>query len=191
MECENCGSDVPEGAKFCPACGKQADDALTGEGQAAAVQGQEAPSAAQPPTAPGPPPGSAAAPAPPPAPPPAAPSVQGAQPQTTPPGYYPPPGMPAYAPQPGVHYVRNNPLCVASLIIGIAAIVFLWGPFLGIAIAAAGIICGVLGMQQVNARPQEFRGHGLGMAGVILSATGGFFSLVLTALLWTRVWWWR
>jgi hypothetical protein len=103
--------------------------------------------------------------------------------------YPPPPGMPGYPPA-GV-YIRNNPLCVASLILGIASIVFLWGPFFGIGLAIAGVICAVMGMNQVKERPQEFTGHNLGQIGLVLSIIGGVLSLLVDAFVWTRVWWWR
>lgn len=111
-----------------------------------------------------------------------------------PPGVPPPPAPPYVPPQPGAYpgvpVARNNPLCVASLAIGVASIVFLCGPFFGVPLAVAGIICGVMGMRQVDESPREFTGRGLGQAGFILSIVGGSLSILLHTLWWGRIWWW-
>ena len=105
-----------------------------------------------------------------------------------------PPGTPFISPPPGAYpgvpVARNNPLCVASLAIGVASIIFLCGPFFGVPLAVAGIICGVMGMRQVDESPREFTGRGLGQAGLVLSIAGGCLSILLHVVWWGRVWWW-
>ncbi|MBU4301709.1 MAG: DUF4190 domain-containing protein [Actinobacteria bacterium] len=121
-----------------------------------------------------------------------------AQPPPPGPGAVPPPPGPPLPPliptppgaYPGVPVARNNPLCVASLAIGVASIVFLCGPFFGVPLAVAGIICGVMGMRQVDESPREFTGRGLGQAGLVLSIAGGCLSILLHVVWWGRVWWW-
>ena len=98
-----------------------------------------------------------------------------------------PPGPGAY---PGAPVLRNSPLCIASLAIGIATIVCLWGPFVGVVLAVGGIICGVMGMRQVDESPQEFTGRGMGQAGFILSIVGGCLSVLLSFVWWGGRWWW-
>lgn len=68
--------------------------------------------------------------------------------------------------------------------------IFMWGPFLGILLAVAGIIFAKFGMDQVDDNPQLYTGRNLGLAGLILSIAGGSLSLLLHAFLWTRIWWW-
>jgi hypothetical protein len=106
-----------------------------------------------------------------------------------PPGVARPGAMPPGA-YPFVPVARNNVLCVASLAVGIASVVFLCGPFFGIPLAIAGIICGVMGMRQVDENPGEFIGRGLGQAGLILSIVGGSLGILLHAVWWGRMWWW-
>lgn len=185
MQCENCGADVPGGAKFCPSCGT-----TTGTPRA---PGAEVTSSAPPGTPPGPAAGEVP---PPPVSPPAGAGAYSQQP--TPPGPVQPPGGP-YPPHPGApplpqgpySYVRNNPLCVAALVLGIASLVFLWGPFFGLGVAAGGIICAVLGMGQVDQSPQLYKGKNLAQVGLVLSIIGGALSIIWHVFWWSRMWWWH
>lgn len=183
MDCEKCGAGVPEGARFCPSCGSAAGSARE--------PGGEAPTTAVPPV---PPPVTAAGPVPPPPVP--TPSGDARSQRPTPPGAVPPPGG-TFPPPPGAppfprgpyQYVRNNPLCVAALVLGIASLVLLWGPFFGLGIAGAGIVCAIIGIGQVDQDPEVFRGKNLGQAGLVLSIIGAVLSIIWHVFWWSRMWW--
>jgi hypothetical protein len=68
---------------------------------------------------------------------------------------------------------RTHPLAIASLVTGILAIV----PgcccgFLGIPLAIAAVITGILGMNKINADPNQFKGKGLAIAGLVCGGLG-------------------
>lgn len=102
------------------------------------------------------------------------------QPYPTPPPapYGPPlayPGPPAY---PGMQ--RSAGLCVAALIAGILAWLI---PFVGPLLAVLAIVLGALGIREVNRRPQELSGRGMGIAGLVLGITGLAVSVLIIVLL--------
>jgi len=79
---------------------------------------------------------------------------------------------------------------VASLVLGIASLVFLWGPFFGIGIAGAGIVCAIIGMNQADENPGIYTGRSFGQTGLILSIIGGSLSVILHVFWWSHAWWW-
>lgn len=161
MDCEKCGADVPGGANFCPSCGAAA---VSGR-----APGEEAAGAAPSFQPAGPPPG--------PVPPPT--------------GFHqPPPVAPPYQ-QGQYRYVRNNPLCVAALVLGIASVVFLCGWFFGLGIAAAGIVCAVMGKGQVDQNPEAYTGRNLAQAGLVLSIIGAALNIIWNVVWLSRAWLWR
>lgn len=95
-----------------------------------------------------------------------------------PPGGYPP-----------ARTTPNSPLCIAALAVGIASILFFWGPFAGILIAVAGVIFGIMGMKQVDENPGQYEGKGMAVAGLVMSITGGVLGLTLQGI-WFRTWLW-
>jgi competence protein ComGC len=90
----------------------------------------------------------------------------------------PPPGYPGSPFVPGLK--RSAGLCVAALILGILA----WAiPFVGPLLAVLAIIFGALGIREVNRKPQELSGKGMGVAGLVLGITGLVVSILVIVLM--------
>lgn len=92
-----------------------------------------------------------------------------------------PPGYPPYAGGP-IPPARPQGLAVAALVLGIAAFVSAWIPFLGLLVALVGAVIGVMAL--VRRQPK-----GLAVTGTVLSGLGLVWALVVTislsALIWT------
>lgn len=107
-------------------------------------------------------------------------------------GYRPPPVAPiVYSPPAGpvpplgVPYqpiLKNNPYCVAALVLGIMSLIFLFGPVLGAIMGVVGIFLAKAGMEQVDADPGMFTGRDMGKAGLILSIIGVSLNAVFVVL---------
>jgi hypothetical protein len=109
-------------------------------------------------------------------------SPSAADPWTAPQGPYQPPaaqhGYQAYRTPAAA---RNNPVAIAALVCGIAQ--FLGGLLLvgNIVLAIPAVICGAIGLRQVNQRGE--RGRGMAIAGLVLGILGvGYFLLVVIVL---------
>lgn len=201
MNCPNCGKEIIQGSMYCPSCGTAVGSAqpapppppVTGQ------QGTSGPTQTPtPPTAPGsqqqgqdagyqgaaggvnpPPPG-------------------GAQQSFQPPPVPPPPGTPGgqVPPPPGTPYqnvLKNSPLCIAALVLGIASLLFIFGPILGTILGIAGIILGKIGMDQVDENPGLYTGRNMGQVGMVLSIIAVVLNVLLTIArytIWsTRIFW--
>lgn len=97
------------------------------------------------------------------------------------------PGMVPPAPYPSqqlvVHHTisgpGNNGLCVASMVLGIIAIVFMFIPFVnfvGLILAILAVVFGAIGIPSSGKKSQS--GKGMGIAGLVL----GVISLALTLI---------
>lgn len=102
-----------------------------------------------------------------------------------PPGYGPPPG--GYGPPPPGGFgppggppgmmmggPRFNPLAITSLVLGILSIPscccwFVGAPF---AIAGAGLVLGIIALNKIRKSPQEWKGGGMAIAGVVCASIG-------------------
>ena len=137
-----------------------------------------------------PPPPPATNPYAPPAPPatPPAPSVPQAPPPAyqmppPPPGYQAPtyaaPGYPAGNPSPG-----HGGLAITALVIAIVALVFCWIPFLGIVLALAGLILGIVAWAGAG---NKNRPKGMGVAATVVSIVALLGAIAVTALV---IWVW-
>jgi competence protein ComGC len=69
---------------------------------------------------------------------------------------------------PGLPQPRNNKLAVSSLVLGILSLV-LCG--IGVLFAIPGLICGFTGMSRVKKSGGLEKGHGLALAGTVMSGT--------------------
>ncbi|MBN1289577.1 MAG: DUF4190 domain-containing protein [Actinobacteria bacterium] len=103
-----------------------------------------------------------------------------------PPPVPPPPGIPGgtVPPPPGMPYqnvLRNNSMCIAALVLGIASLVFVFGPMFGTLLGIAGIILGKIGMDQVDERPDIYTGRNMGQVGFVLSIIGVALNVLFTA----------
>jgi Domain of unknown function (DUF4190) len=78
-------------------------------------------------------------------------------------------------------------MAVASMVLGILAILIGWIPFvgwfLGSVLALLAIILGAVALSSVNKRPDEFGGKGMALTGLVL----GIVSIGLTILFWIIV----
>ena len=99
-------------------------------------------------------------------------------------GQYPPPGQYGYQQSP--YYPpgavpRNNPLAIAALVCGIAQ--FVLGLVLvgNILLAIPAIICGALGLRQINQRGE--RGRGMAIAGLVLGILGVVYFVIIVLVI--------
>ena len=87
-------------------------------------------------------------------------------------GYVPPPPM-GYTPGPAAFAgARNDGLGIASLIVGILAIVCSWPFCLGILMGPAAAIMGFISRQRVASSGGTLGGGGIALAGLILGVIG-------------------
>ena len=102
-----------------------------------------------------------------------------------PPGQYPPPpGQYGYqqAPYyPAAAVPRNNPVAIAALVCGLAQ--FVLGLLLvgNILLAIPAIICGAIGLRQINQRGE--RGRGMAIAGLVLGILGVVYFVIILGLI--------
>ena len=99
------------------------------------------------------------------------------------------PNYPAYAQAPYpqmspavVISTKNNGMCVASLVLGILALVLCWIPIIGLILALLAVILGGAGISAVNKNP-ALGGKGMGIAGLVM----GIISLVPIVLFWAII----
>ncbi|MDO8555641.1 MAG: DUF4190 domain-containing protein [Nanoarchaeota archaeon] len=69
---------------------------------------------------------------------------------------------------------KSNGCGVASLILGIAGLLFFWVPILGLSCAIIGLVC--------SARQKKIMPNGLATAGLVLSIIGLVFSAIFTII---------
>jgi competence protein ComGC len=70
---------------------------------------------------------------------------------------------------PSVPQPKTNKLALSSLILGILGLIFC---VVGGVFAIPGLICGIIGMKRVKNSGGAEKGHGLAVAGTVLSAVG-------------------
>ncbi|WP_182112661.1 DUF4190 domain-containing protein [Actinotalea sp. JY-7876] len=87
----------------------------------------------------------------------------------SPQGYGPPGGN--YAPPP---QTKAPGIAIGALVVGIAALVLCWIPFLGVALGIAGVVVGILAMRKPG-------GKGFGLGGLITGALALLIALVVTS----------
>lgn len=82
-------------------------------------------------------------------------------------------GQPQWQPQPPQKPNNsNNGFCIASMVIGICAVVFVCVPFLPIVLGIVGIVMAVMGLKTKGAM------HGMAIAGLVTSIVALVFALV-------------
>lgn len=97
-----------------------------------------------------------------------------------PPVYGAPPGAQmAGTPTPMPQQKKNDGLAIASMVCSLVGIC-VFGLILGI----VGIILGAISIKKINERPNELKGKGMAIAGVIV----GIFDVVVYAILF--IFWW-
>jgi len=77
---------------------------------------------------------------------------------------------------------KNNGMCVASLVLGILALVLCWIPIIGLILALLAVILGGAGISAVNKNP-ALGGKGMGIAGLVME----IISLVPIVLFWAII----
>jgi hypothetical protein len=92
-------------------------------------------------------------------------------------------GAPGYPPYPGGPRMPTRPqgLAITALVIGIAAFLSAWIPFLGAVIALVGLVFGVLAL--IKRQPK-----GLAVTGTVLSGLATVWSIIVVVSL-AAVWW--
>jgi hypothetical protein len=156
MNCESCRTEIPEGAAFCPSCGRPTT------GTSSYPTNYPPPPPSYPPNYPPPPPSY------PPNYPPPPPSY---------PPNYPPPQYQMQYPPPNVLVANQgtNGLAIASLVLGI---IWLWG--LGSILA---LIFGLVARKQIDQSNGMARGRGLATAGIVLGIVGIIGAIALIIIL--------
>ena len=84
---------------------------------------------------------------------------------------------PAYVMAPTITTPMNNSLGIAAMSCGIASLVFMWVPVLGLLAGIAGIVLGVMSMGACNKGLADNKG--MAIAGIVCGAVGTFFSLLI------------
>ena len=75
---------------------------------------------------------------------------------------------------------KTHALAITSLVTGIVSVL----PsccclgFIGIPFAIAGLVTGILGMMRIKAAPDQFKGGGLAIAGIVCAALGLVFGVL-------------
>lgn len=101
------------------------------------------------------------------------------QPQYQQPQYNcPPPGPEGFHTPPENH--KTNGLAIASLVLGIIGVLFCWCYGFGLLPSIPGLILGIIALKQIRATGQP--GHGMAIAGIILSSIGLILSAIFIAL---------
>ena len=77
---------------------------------------------------------------------------------------------------------RNSKFAVASLIVGIAALVLVIFVIGGL-IAPVGIVLAIIGLVQINKRPRDLGGKGFAIAGIVLNSIAFLGLLVMVPLI--------
>jgi len=162
-KCPSCGAKRQPGMSFCSGCGATLTPASGQTKQASPVSQP----AAVAPASPRPP-----SPVPPPAPQSPRPAVYQQQ--------YPQPGMTVV--QQTMLGPSNNGLCVAAMVIGIIAVVFLWLPFFGIVLGLLATIFGAVGIPLSSKKGQA--GKGMGIAGLILGIIALAANIIFIVVVW-------
>lgn len=88
------------------------------------------------------------------------------------------PQAPPISPVTGSHLRRTNPLALWGMIFGILALVCCCFKLI---LGALGLIFSLIGLSQINERPDLYEGRGLAIAGIVLSAlalAGGLLLLL-------------
>ena len=145
--CEQCGQQMEDAQKFCPACGTPsavpADSATRQAGPQAG---------AQPGTSPG------------------GPGGPGGHQYQQPMAGYPQQGAPYQQPgyMPYIDTRKTSGMGVAALVVSLVGL-FLFGiPVVGIITEVLAIIFGGVCISQCNRQPMEYKGKGLGIAGLVI-----------------------
>lgn len=90
-------------------------------------------------------------------------------------GSFIPDGMPS-CPTCGTPVIRNNPLALVGMILGIVALVLCWIPYLGFLIAVAGLVLSIIGVTKKNTN-----GKGKAIAGIICAGIALLVASLMTS----------
>lgn len=90
-------------------------------------------------------------------------------------GSFIPDGM-SSCPTCGTPVIRNNPLALVGMILGIVALVLCWIPYLGFLIAVAGLVLSIIGITKKNTN-----GKGKAIAGIICAGIALLIASLMTS----------
>ena len=96
----------------------------------------------------------------------------------------PPPPQAPYGPQPQPPFAGGPPqnnLALASLILGIVAIVFCWAGYFAIVPLICGIVAVILGVKAQKEMPVGAPNRGMAIAGLVMGIVGAVLSLIFFA----------
>lgn len=79
---------------------------------------------------------------------------------------------PSIAPVSGSHYRRTNAFALWGMILGILATVCCLCCCLNVPLGALGLVFSIIGLLQINERPDLYEGRGLAVVGIVLSGVG-------------------
>ncbi len=89
---------------------------------------------------------------------------------------------PAPAPlrAPATFQQKNNPFAVAGMVMGILSLT-LGICCYGLPFNVLGLVFSIIGMAQISNEPQKYRGHGMAIAGLVLSIASIFLAILFVA----------
>lgn len=89
---------------------------------------------------------------------------------------------PAIRPSPVGHFRRTNAFALWGMICGIVSFVSCFCCCSNIPVGALGLIFSLVGLMQTKERPDLYEGHGLAIAGIVLSALGLLMGILFLML---------
>ena len=75
---------------------------------------------------------------------------------------------------------KNSGKAIAGMVLGIISLLICYIPYFGIIPSIVGLILSILGRKDVTNKPQEYKGNGMAMAGLICSILALITSLIIT-----------
>jgi hypothetical protein len=73
---------------------------------------------------------------------------------------------------------KFHPLAITSMVLGILSIPSCCCVFVGSPMAVAGLVLGIIAMGKVKASPQQFKGGGMAIAGIVCASVALLLDLL-------------
>lgn len=87
--------------------------------------------------------------------------------------------VPSISPVSSSHYRRTNGFALWGMILGILALICCFCCCVNVPLGALGLVFSIIGLTQINERPDIYEGRGLAVVGIVLSGLGLLFGIAL------------